>query len=299
MITKLRIHFGRYGVPDVVVSDNGPQFACKEFKQFATRWQFSHVTSSPRYPQSNGKVENAVKTAKQLMRKAIDDKADVYLAFLDYRNTPTEAMHTSPAQRMFARRTRTLLPMLPVFLQTEPAAQRETPEQLKSRKNKQARIYNRQSKKLATLQPGDVVRFKKPTATNNTQKWTLAKVRKPSGIRSYIVESDGATYRRNRRQLRSTPEHYDDDAGGDSRQQEPDNTRADNESAQLRAQDVTSPPRSVPPVAASPRRNEPPVNVHSPMNVPTSPRQSPRDVTVARSGRLVKQPIKFKDYNMT
>ena len=62
---------------------------------------------------------------------------------------------------------------------------------------------------------------------------------------------------------------------------------------------VTSPPRSVPPVAASPRRNEPPVNVHSPMNVPTSPRQSPRDATVARSGRLVKQPIKFKDYNMT
>ena len=64
------------------------------------------------------------------MRNAIDDKADVYLAFLDYRNTPTEAMHTSPAQRMFARRTRTLLPMLPVLLQTEPAAQREAPGQL-------------------------------------------------------------------------------------------------------------------------------------------------------------------------
>ena len=92
VITKLRIHFARFGVPDVVVSDNGPQFACDEFKQFATRWQFSHVTASLRYPQSNGKVENAVKRAKQLMRKAIDDKADVYLAFLDYRNTPTEAM---------------------------------------------------------------------------------------------------------------------------------------------------------------------------------------------------------------
>ena len=170
VITKLRIHFARFGAPDVVVSDNGPQFACEEFKQFATRWQFSHVTASPHYPQSNGEVENAVKTAKQLTRKTIDDKADVYLAFLNYRNTQTEAMHTSPAQRMFARRTRTLLRMLLVLLQTEPAAQREAPGQLKSRKEKQARLYNRTSKKLGTLHPGEVVRFKKSTATNDTRK---------------------------------------------------------------------------------------------------------------------------------
>ena len=116
--TNLRIHFGRFGVPDVVVSDNGLQFACEESKQFATQWQFSHVTTSPRYPQSNGKVENAVKTAKQSMRKAIDDKADV-------------------------------LPMLPVLLQTEPAAQLEAPGQLEIRKEKQARFYSRTSKKLS------------------------------------------------------------------------------------------------------------------------------------------------------
>ena len=127
----------------------------------------------------------------------------------------TEAMHTSPARRMFARRTRALLPMLRVLLQTEPAAQREAPGQLTIRKEKQARLYNRTSKTLGTLQPGDVVRFRKPTATHDTRKWTLAKVRKPSGIRSYIIESDGATYRQNTRQPRSTPEHYND-AGWDS-----------------------------------------------------------------------------------
>ena len=64
----------------------------------------------------------------------------------------------------------------------------------------------------------------------------------------------------------STPEHYND-AGWDLQQQEPDNTRADNENAQLRAPDVTSSPRSVPPVAASPQRNEPPVDMQSPRNV--------------------------------
>ena len=42
------------------MSDNGPQFSCGEFREFAQRWDFEHVTSSPRYPQSNGQVERAI-----------------------------------------------------------------------------------------------------------------------------------------------------------------------------------------------------------------------------------------------
>ena len=62
---------------------------------------------------------------------------------------------------------------------------------------------------------------------------------------------------------------------------------------------MTSSPRSVPPVAASPQRNEPPVDMQSPRNVPPNPGQSPRGVTVARSGRLVKPPLKCKDYGQS
>ena len=54
----------RYRVPDTVVTDNGPQFASQEFSSFAKTWGFVHTTSSPYYPQSNGKAENAVKTIK-------------------------------------------------------------------------------------------------------------------------------------------------------------------------------------------------------------------------------------------
>ena len=109
IINKLRSHFSRHGIPDIVFSDNGPQFDCSEFRKFASLWEFKHETSSSLYPQSNGKVKQAVKTAKQQMRKAIHDQKDPYLAILDFRNTPTQGFNTSPAQRLMNRRTNTVI----------------------------------------------------------------------------------------------------------------------------------------------------------------------------------------------
>ena len=43
-------------IPEVVRSDNGPQFDSAEFAKFAKEWKFEHVTSSPRYAQSNGEL---------------------------------------------------------------------------------------------------------------------------------------------------------------------------------------------------------------------------------------------------
>ena len=99
----LRIMFARYGVPDVLISDNGPQFASVEFESFARKWGFEHVISSPHYPQSNGKAENAVKTVKRLFSKCKENSRSEFMALLDWRNTPTEGLGSSPAQRFFGR----------------------------------------------------------------------------------------------------------------------------------------------------------------------------------------------------
>ena len=110
VIKPLKEMFARYGVPDTVVSDNGPQFASAEFSRFSKQWKFEHVTSSPRYPQSNGKAKNAVKTVKRLFKKCEESGTSEFLALLDWRNTPSEGMSTSLAQRFFGQ-CRTLLPM--------------------------------------------------------------------------------------------------------------------------------------------------------------------------------------------
>ncbi len=109
VIKKLKGHIARYGIPDEVVSDNGPQYDSNEFQAFAQSYGFKHTRTSPHHPQSNGKAESAVKQAKKTLQMTRESGTDYYLALLNVRNTPQEGHNSSPAQRMMNRRTRTTL----------------------------------------------------------------------------------------------------------------------------------------------------------------------------------------------
>ena len=52
------------GVSPRIISDNGPQFIAKDFKEFIRLTGISHVRTSPYYPQSNGKLERYHRTIK-------------------------------------------------------------------------------------------------------------------------------------------------------------------------------------------------------------------------------------------
>jgi transposase InsO family protein len=69
IITSMKSHFARHGIPEEVRSDSGPRFSSTSFENFAKEWDFKHVTSSLHYPQAKGKVENAIKTAKKILKK--------------------------------------------------------------------------------------------------------------------------------------------------------------------------------------------------------------------------------------
>ena len=67
VISELKKIFANWGFPDIIMCDNGTQFVSAEFKQFAIECDCVIETSSPRYPQSNGGAECAVKQAKKIL----------------------------------------------------------------------------------------------------------------------------------------------------------------------------------------------------------------------------------------
>jgi transposase InsO family protein len=74
-----------------IISDNGPQFIAKDFKEFIRLWQTSHVFTSPHYPQPNGKLERFHRTLKeQAIRPktplSLDQAREVVATFVDHYN---------------------------------------------------------------------------------------------------------------------------------------------------------------------------------------------------------------------
>ena len=205
IISKLKGHFSRYGIPDTVISDNAGQYTSQEFQRFSKEWDFLHLTISPRHSQSNGKVESAVKSAKRLLKKCRKSHTSWQMALLEWRNTPTQGIGSSPAQRLHGRRTRTLLPISSNLLAPRGAeiiAQEK--EKMKQRTDKQADKYDKHAKDLPILEEGDVGCMK-PYRSGDVE-WKKAIVMRRLDERSYEVETPEGLYRRNRVDLKNTPE---------------------------------------------------------------------------------------------
>ena len=68
-INALRCIFGRYGLPEQVVSDNGPPFQSVEYEDFLKQNGIQRVLVSPYHPASNGQAERFVQTFKNYLKR--------------------------------------------------------------------------------------------------------------------------------------------------------------------------------------------------------------------------------------
>ena len=113
-IECLRHVFAQLGLPEKVVSDNGPTFVSAEFKDFLQRNGVKHITTSPYHPSSNGLAERAVQTFKNGLRKMKDGSLRTKLArfLFFYRTTPQSTTGISPGELLFGRKLRSPLDLL-------------------------------------------------------------------------------------------------------------------------------------------------------------------------------------------
>ncbi|KAF7238387.1 hypothetical protein EYD10_14900 [Varanus komodoensis] len=169
----------------------------EQFRRFSTDWGFVHVASSLRHPQANGKAESAVKIVKNLFKKSKYDGSDPWKAVLHWRNTPTEGMDSSPAQRLMSRRLKTSLPVANKLL--EPCVVTGVLE--KWRKQISKLTYDVSAKDLPELSTGEPIRMK-PLPGDRTGRWRLGTCVQRVAPRSYVVDVDGSLYGRNRVDLR-------------------------------------------------------------------------------------------------
>ena len=190
-IAKLKDVFSICGIRSKLISDNGPQFVSSEVKLFVDKYCFNHVTTSPQLSSASGEAEQAVQTAKRILRQE-----DSWLGLMIYRDTVISATGCSPSQLMLGRHIRTSLSTLPSALQPS----LPNPDQVRARdlqtKLSYERRYNRWNGVIALspLQPGNTVKM----GTDLEKKWDKRGVVSHNAVtpRLYIVKADdGAEYR--------------------------------------------------------------------------------------------------------
>eukprot|EP00731_Ephydatia_muelleri_P016083 Em0009g507a len=198
LIESFKLVFAHNGIPEELVTDNGPQYTSKEMKAFAASYGFQHTTSSPYYPRGNGLAERTVKTIKALLQQADDPQ----LALLNYRATPLPWCGLSPAELLFGRRIRTTIPQITSWLIPEWSHLKAFYKSDELAKRTQKDNYDKRHGARAQSELNNETEVWVRTGDKQTRGRIVATADTP---RSYIVSTSGGIVRRNRQHLITVP----------------------------------------------------------------------------------------------
>lgn len=175
--------FARFGLPKLIVTDNGSNFASFEFNQFLRRNNIQHKFSAPGHPASNGQAERFVQEVKRALKAAIDDGGDVYAKldrFLMQNRKTINSTGTSSAEQMLQFNLRTRMDLLCETTKIKDNIHRDVEH---------------------CFAIGDRVQFRNYIGNN---KWKFGKIKRREGLLHYIIDCDGNDFRRHIDQCRKT-----------------------------------------------------------------------------------------------
>ena len=179
--------FASYGLPEQVVSDNGPQFVSEEFRQFMQGNGIRHIRCAPYHPASNGLVERFVRTFKEAMKAGKNDGLPLSHRLsnflLTYRTTPQATTRQTPCSLFLGREARTRFDLLKPNLEHRVLAKQAVQKD-----------QHDQHAHLRSLEAGQPVMAKNMRPGEN---WIPGVILKQLGPVSFLVDvGEGRTWKR-------------------------------------------------------------------------------------------------------
>lgn len=204
-IGKLREVFGRFGLPDTIVTDCGTQFRSKEFQLFCESNGIHYIATPPGHPSSNGAAENAVKSFKKSFCAAINHikfKNTVYDSeslnliinryLCDYRLSTHCSTGESPVKIMLGRTIKTRFDLIrpPNFKDyaDNPDLNSVVAENIDKSLHNQ--VKNSKGKRREEFMVNDSVMIRDYNTNINKKGWIKAKILRVLGKQIYLCQME-------------------------------------------------------------------------------------------------------------
>lgn len=198
VVAFLRSVFSRYGNPESLVTDNGPQFTSAAFATFLKDQGVTLIHSSVYHPASNGAIERFNRVFKACIQSAIIQNKPWKTTTTDflqaYRATPHAMTNASPFELMHGRKMRTKLNVLappPATVQDADVRSRVSLRQSRMKQYCDAK----RGARTPSFREGDSVRVRKPVHVpkGHPKFSTPIKIKRQVGESTYILD-DGKTW---------------------------------------------------------------------------------------------------------